>query len=113
MALAVLPRVTPFCADRHGYPWGDALTLAATCPSCVGRDFEVGPSSPMGNPATNLAIQSKRQIESIRKFLDIFIQPQGETSWPGKHLASSRSLSAWKSTPTPAPTCNLRGVAET
>jgi hypothetical protein len=57
MALAVLPRVTPFCADRHGYPWGDALTLAATCLSCVGRDFEVDPSSPMeksgnkfGNP---------------------------------------------------------------
>jgi hypothetical protein len=43
----------------------------------------------------------------------MFIPPKGETSWPGKHLASSRSLSAWKSTPTPVPTCNLRGVAAT
>jgi len=63
------------------------------------------------NPTTNPAIQSKRRIEPIHKFPEMFIQPQGETSWPGRNLASSRSLSAWKSTPTPAPTCNLRGVA--
>jgi hypothetical protein len=45
MALAVLPKVAPFCADRCLLPAGGSLMPAAACRPSVGRDFEATPSS--------------------------------------------------------------------
>jgi len=89
------------------------LPWAMLCARCnVRRDWARPRSRPIlanGNPDKFASEQASNRI--IRKFLDMFIHPR-ETSWPGKHPASSDRV-GMEITPTPAPTCNLRGVAET
>jgi coenzyme PQQ precursor peptide PqqA len=54
---------------------------AAPCRPVVGRDFEAAHPHQSENPATNSAIQNKRHIESIHRFLDRYIPRRNVMAW--------------------------------
>jgi hypothetical protein len=65
MALAALPKMAPFCADRCLLPLGNALPAVATCRPVIGRDFEAAPSSlieKFGNKFSNPEQASQRVL---------------------------------------------------
>ena len=79
----------------------DSLVLAGRCPerqSCLDK------------PVIWLMSDKGGILDTFFEFhSSSLLHLKGETLWLGKHRASSRSPSAWKSTPTPAPTCKRRG----
>ena len=82
-------------------PMVDSLVLAGRCPerqSCLDQPVIWLMSDKWGILDTFFEFHSSSLLHL-----------KGETLWLGKHRVSSRSPSAWKSTPTPAPTCKRRG----
>src|SRR5258708_8178333 len=103
MALAVLPKVAPFCADRCLLLAGESLTRLRHAVRASGATSKPPHPRKSKNPTTTSAIQNKRQIESIHRFLNMFIPPKGQTSCPGTTPPPPKPPPPWHPTPPPSP----------